>query len=155
MALLMGKAIARVGTPYREVLQLRIGVDSGPVVAGVIGRRKFSYDLWGDTVNSASRMESHGVPGRVQVTERVARAAQHQFEFETRGSIDVKGKGAMRTYLLVGPRFASPTKTGRELVGTVDPAPLAEQQADADKSSEEGATGRLVIDATKSTTQTP
>ena len=108
MALLMGKAIARVRTPYRKSLQLRIGIDSGPVVAGVIGRRKFSYDLWGDTVNSASRMEAHGVPGRVQVTERVARAAQYDFEFEARGPIEVKGKGVMGTYLLVGPRIVSP-----------------------------------------------
>ena len=104
MALLMGQAIAHLRTPYGERLQLRIGIDSGPVVAGVIGHRKFSYDLWGDTVNRASRMESHGLPGRVHVTERVALLALHQFEFEARAPIEVKGKGAMSTYLLVGPR---------------------------------------------------
>ena len=104
MALLMGQAVAHVRTPYGERLQLRIGIDSGPVVAGVIGRRKFSYDLWGDTVNSASRMESHGLPGRVHVTERVALLAHHQFEFEARAPIEVKGKGTMSTYFLIGPR---------------------------------------------------
>lgn len=117
MALLMGEAVARIPTPDGEALNLRIGIDTGPVVAGVIGRRKFSYDLWGDTVNSASRMESHGVPGRVQVTERVARVAQQQFEFEPRGSIEVKGKGPMRTYLLVGPHSVVPGKTRHEPVG--------------------------------------
>ena len=104
MAMRMGDAIARAGSRYGHGLQLRIGIDTGPVVAGVIGRRKFSYDLWGDAVNTASRMESHGMPGRVHVTERVARAAQHHFEFEPRGRIDVKGKGPMHTYLLIGPR---------------------------------------------------
>ena len=70
----------------------------------MIGRRKFSYDVWGDTVNTASRMESHGVPGRIQVTEQVARAASPEYEFEPARSIDVKGKGRMTTYLLVGRR---------------------------------------------------
>lgn len=85
-------------------LAVRIGIDTGPVVAGVIGRSKFIYDLWGDTVNTASRMESHGVPGSIQVT---ARARQHLlpgFELSRRGTIDVKGKGQMDCYLLLGAR---------------------------------------------------
>jgi len=104
LAIAMGDATSHVKTPGGEPLQLRIGIDVGPVVAGVIGRRKFSYDVWGDTVNTASRMESHGVPGRIQVTERVERAACHQFDFEPRTSVEIKGKGAMKTFLLVGAR---------------------------------------------------
>ena len=104
LAIAMHSAITFVETPHGGALQLRIGIDTGPVVAGVIGRRKFSYDVWGDTVNMASRMESHGVAGRIQVTERVARAAWQHFDFETRGSVEIKGKGAMTTFLLVGAR---------------------------------------------------
>jgi guanylate cyclase len=81
---------------------VRIGIDTGPAVAGVIGRRKFIYDLWGDTVNTASRMESHGIPGEIQVTERVAEALGKAFRTRPRGVVDVKGKGPMRTYLVVG-----------------------------------------------------
>jgi guanylate cyclase len=110
VAIAMCDAISGVTTPHGEPLQLRIGIDAGPVVAGVIGRHKFSYDVWGDTVNTASRMESHGVPGRIQVTERVARAASPQFEFEPRRSVTIKGKGTMSTYLLVGARPWSPTQ---------------------------------------------
>jgi guanylate cyclase len=83
-------------------IQMRIGIETGPVVAGVIGSSKFSYDLWGDTVNTASRMESHGIPGRIQVTERVRHALDRSFDFERRGSIEVKGKGPMETHFLVG-----------------------------------------------------
>ena len=95
----------RGGHPW---LAVRIGIDAGPAVAGVIGRRKFIYDLWGDTVNTASRMESHGLPGQIQVTERVADALEGSFELRPRGVVDVKGKGPMRTFLLAGPRRPLP-----------------------------------------------
>ncbi len=110
LAIAMGEATTRVRTPTGDPLQLRMGVDRGSVVAGVIGHRKCSYDVWGDTVNTASRMESRGVPGRIQVTARVARAASPPFDFEPRTSVEVKGKGkgkgAMKTFLLVGARPA-------------------------------------------------
>jgi len=92
-------------------LQLRIGIDTGPVVAGVIGRRKFIYDLWGTTVNTASRMESHGVPGRVQVTERVVQVLGDRFRFEPRGVIEVKGIGPMPAWLLDGRREGEVVRT--------------------------------------------
>jgi class 3 adenylate cyclase len=83
-------------------LRLRVGIHSGPVVAGVIGVRKFIYDLWGDTVNIASRMESHGVPGEIQVSAETARRLVGRFRLEPRGEIEVKGKGPMATCLLKG-----------------------------------------------------
>ncbi|ERT05379.1 sensory box protein [Lyngbya aestuarii BL J] len=81
---------------------LRIGIHAGPVVAGVIGLSKFSYDLWGDTVNVASRMESNGVSGQIQVTSEVYERLKEQFVFALRGSIPIKGKGEMTTYFLIG-----------------------------------------------------
>ena len=83
-------------------LSLRIGINSGPVVAGVIGRKKFLYDLWGDTVNMASRMESHGLSGRIQVTEATYLLIREQFVCEPRGTIPIKGKGDMPVWFVLG-----------------------------------------------------
>jgi adenylate cyclase len=87
-------------SPYK--LKVRIGIDTGAVVAGVIGKRKFLYDLWGDVVNTASRMESHGVAGQIQVTDSTRQRLSEPFRFERRGPIDVKGKGEMHTWFLTG-----------------------------------------------------
>jgi class 3 adenylate cyclase len=88
-------------------LALRVGIHTGQVVAGVIGKKKFAYDLWGDTVNTASRMESHGVEGRIQVTEATYALVSNDFHATPRGAIHVKGKGEMKTWLLDGPRVYS------------------------------------------------
>lgn len=85
-----------------ENLQFRIGINTGPVVAGVIGLRKFAYDLWGDTVNIASRMEMHGLPGSIQCSASTYRLLQDRYEFSARGEIAIKGVGPMQTYLLHG-----------------------------------------------------
>jgi class 3 adenylate cyclase len=102
MALAVREEVARHLDPGGRPLAVRIGIDTGPVVAGVIGRRKFSYDLWGDTVNTASRMESHGVAGCIQVTDRAYRRLRDRYRFERRGLVEVKGKGELVTWFLVG-----------------------------------------------------
>ena len=89
---------AETGQP----IDLRVGIHSGPVIAGVIGENKFAYDLWGDTVNTASRMESNGEPGRIHVSEEARRLMGDKFKFEPRGTIEIKGKGKMETYFLTG-----------------------------------------------------
>ena len=102
MALDMQQAIHQFKTEQGKPLQIRIGINTGPVVAGVIGTKKFSYDLWGDAVNVASRMESSGLPGRIQVTAATKERLQDKYLFEERGSITVKGKGKMISYWLIG-----------------------------------------------------
>jgi PAS domain S-box-containing protein len=104
MALDMISEIIRFNAEYNEAFNIRLGINTGPVVAGVIGIKKFIYDLWGDTVNTASRMESHGVPGCIQVTEATYQRLHNQYVFEERGVISVKGKGEMMTYFLTGRR---------------------------------------------------
>jgi class 3 adenylate cyclase len=102
MALAVREEVARHLDAAGRPLAVRIGIDTGPVVAGVIGRRKFSYDLWGDTVNTASRMESTGVPGCIQVTVRTYQRLGDGYRFQRRGLVAVKGKGEMVSYFLVG-----------------------------------------------------
>ena len=100
MQTLMPRFMRPDGTPFR----LRVGINVGPVIAGVIGMRKFAYDLWGDTVNLASRMETTGEGGRIQVTPAVYERLKHRFTFEPRGTIFVKGGGLVETYWLTGGR---------------------------------------------------
>jgi class 3 adenylate cyclase len=103
MGLAMLDAAQHVSAEVGHDLPVRVGIHAGPAIAGVIGRRKFVYDLWGDAVNVASRMESHGVPGRIQVSDTVAAALSGEYRFEDRGTIDIKGLGSMHTYFLLGP----------------------------------------------------
>ena len=102
MALGMMRATNRFKTRNKQPIRLRIGIHTGPVVAGVIGSRKFTYDLWGDTVNVASRMESQGELGRIQVSEAVYEKLSDRFTLAPRAPLDVKGKGLMHTYWLLG-----------------------------------------------------
>ncbi|AEV75083.1 family 3 adenylate cyclase [Mycolicibacterium rhodesiae NBB3] len=104
LALDMAAAVADLEDPQGRAVPLRIGLASGPVVAGVVGARKFFYDVWGDAVNVASRMEATDVEGRIQVPEDVYERLKHAFVLEERGEVEIKGKGVMRTWYLVGRR---------------------------------------------------
>ncbi|MGE5658952.1 MAG: adenylate/guanylate cyclase domain-containing protein [Actinomycetota bacterium] len=102
MALSMQQKMIVFRAECGEPLQIRIGINTGPVIAGVIGTKKFIYDLWGDAVNLASRMESQGIPGKIQVSPSTYQLLQDKYLFEERGLVQVKGKGEMLTYLLTG-----------------------------------------------------
>ena len=104
LALDMRDVVATSAVTGRPRVQLRIGINSGPVVGGVIGTKRFLYDLWGDAVNTASRMESHGTPGEIQITRATYELLKDEFVCNRRGTIEVKGKGRMETWYLVGPR---------------------------------------------------
>lgn len=114
MALDMQAAIARFSQSSGRPFQMRIGINTGPVIAGVIGVKKFIYDLWGDTVNTASRMESQGVAGEIQVTEAVYHRLKDRYALVERGRLQVKGKGPMQVYLLAGKKQTVVPATVRE-----------------------------------------
>jgi len=101
-ALDMIAAAENISDPSGNPIQIRVGIHTGPAIAGVIGTHKFSYDLWGDTVNTASRMESHGNAGRIQVSREIYETLKDTFIFEPRDEVEIKGKGKMQTWWLTG-----------------------------------------------------
>lgn len=106
MALDLIACCRRISEQVGEAVEVRIGLDTGPVVAGVIGPNKLLYDVWGDTVNTAAHMESHGAAGRIQVADCLKCKLESRFDFELRGEIEVKGKGPMRVWFLTGVKEA-------------------------------------------------
>ena len=114
MALAMLEVVREFGAKSGTELAVRIGIHTGPVVAGVIGKRKFIYDLWGDTVNTASRMESHGMPNAIQLSDATHRALVGKYQMRERGTIEVKGKGAMRTWLLAGEEISAAARAYKQ-----------------------------------------
>ena len=109
MALAIQAKVAELSEELGEPIQLRIGIHSGPAIAGVIGTSKVFYDVWGDTVNTASRMESHGEPGRIQVTAASRALLEHTYAFEHRGPVEIKGIGPIETWWLTGRRDGQAT----------------------------------------------
>ena len=100
-ALEMVRFIERFNARFGTAFQIRIGLNSGPLVAGIIGKQKFAYDIWGDAVNVASRMESSGLPGRIHISESTRAALGSDYECEPRGTIECKGLGQINTYFLL------------------------------------------------------
>jgi adenylate cyclase len=118
LALDMRDAVATWAITGQQSLQLRIGINSGPVVAGVIGTKRFLYDLWGDAVNTASRMEAHGTPGEIQITGATYELLKDDFVCRRRGTIPVKGLGEMETWYLDGPLDQARAKQGAGPAGS-------------------------------------
>ncbi|MGV0600230.1 adenylate/guanylate cyclase domain-containing protein, partial [Mycolicibacterium pulveris] len=123
LALDMADAVADLRDPRGREVPLRIGLAAGPVVAGVVGARKFFYDVWGDAVNVASRMETTDVEGRIQVPQNVYERLKDKFLFEERGPVEVKGKGLMHTWYLVGRRDDEAVRNAVELQPVSGPTP--------------------------------
>jgi adenylate cyclase len=124
LALDMADAVANLTDPGGRAVPLRIGLAAGPVVAGVVGARKFFYDVWGDAVNVASRMESTDVEGRIQVPHHVYERIRHAFEFEERGDVDIKGRGLMHTWYLTGRRDDKAVRGAVEIAAPTMTSPL-------------------------------
>jgi len=106
-ALAIQREFRNLTDPDGEPIPFRIGIESGPVVAGVVGTRKFFYDVWGNTVNVASRMESTCIVGRIQVGPNISASLRTRFALIDRGEIEVRGKGSMRTWFLTGPHSSA------------------------------------------------
>ena len=102
IALDMQEFVEQFNAETNQGLSIRIGINSGPVVAGVVGTKTFLYDIWGDAVNTAARMESQGIEGQIQVTVVTYQHLEVKYQFEERGVVDIKGKGDMNVYMLKG-----------------------------------------------------
>lgn len=120
LALAMQATMTKFNQEHLTDLQLRIGINTGPVVAGVIGMNKFIYDLWGDAVNTASRMESHGLPGKIQISASTLALLSEEYIVAERGLIEVKGKGTMKTYWLLGAKHDIPLVCPQNMMPGID-----------------------------------
>lgn len=151
-ALDMAEAVTRIHTPHGRPLQIRIGLADGPVVAGVIGSRRFFYDVWGDAVNVAARMETTGTAGRIQVPHSVYERLCDEFVFEGRGDVEIKGKGAMRTWYLQGrrrPRLGPGTVLAGQAAGVTGAHPEQDQPGDEEHRHPEHAVERAEVEQEK------
>jgi adenylate cyclase len=117
MALLLPEIVTRLSAAHGVDLKIRVGIASGPLMAGIIGTDKFSYDVWGETVNLASRLESHGLPGEVQISHAVKAALGDGFVCVPRGPIEVKGVGTLETWLLR--ECTAPEQTPRPMISQI------------------------------------